>query len=330
MNLINGDCIEELKILPENTIDTCITDPPYGINMASWDKFGKNATDALEMLQEFTFNWASEAYRVLKPGAILLCFSSSKTYHRITMGIEEAGFTIRECMTWLYSGFPKVSNIGKLIENTGEEDSEWSGYYSGLKPSLELIIVGMKPLDKNYANNAIKWGVAGFDIENNRTPSDEKIRICYSTKGWTGFGNIKRPDYKENFSDKGRYPSQITHDGSDIVLEKLGSASPFYYCAKPSKKEKNLGLQEGTNNHVSVKPIELLQYLVRLTKPPSGGVVLDPFMGSGTTGCACVIEGRDFIGIEKEKEYFEIAKQRIDYWQRRTEEENRNEVSRLF
>jgi len=119
-----------------------------------------------------------------------------------------------------------------------------------------------------------------------------------------------------------------------------GSAARFFYCAKASKSERNAGLEEieprlggsleggndkrngknkpqlsmRQNHHPTVKPIELMRYLVRLTKTPTGGIVLDPFMGSGTTGCACALEGREFIGIEKEAEYVEIAEKRIAYW----------------
>ena len=120
-----------------------------------------------------------------------------------------------------------------------------------------------------------------------------------------------------------------------------GSAARFFYCAKSSRRERNAGLEgmpEGNvqqygsiranrgngypeattmqNTHPSVKPLKLMQYLARLTKTPTGGTVLDPFMGSGSTGCACVLEGRDFIGIELESEYFEIAKKRIEYYQK--------------
>jgi len=76
----------------------------------------------------------------------------------------------------------------------------------------------------------------------------------------------------------------------------------------------NRGVKEVTNHHPTVKPLALMRYLARLTKTPTGGVVLDPFMGSGTTGCACALEGRGFIGIEREADYLKIAEKRIAYW----------------
>ena len=124
-------------------------------------------------------------------------------------------------------------------------------------------------------------------------------------------------------------------------IKDTGSAARFFYCAKASRSERNAGLEGAepqwidesrkpdsvggnnprnrgaradTNFHPTVKPISLMRYLVRLTKTPTGGVVLDPFMGSGTTGCACALEGRDFIGIEREPDYMEIARRRIEHW----------------
>jgi len=144
---------------------------------------------------------------------------------------------------------------------------------------------------------------------------------------------------------QGRFPANFIHDGSDEVLELFPqtgkSTARFFYCAKASRAERNAGLEGAepkwvdetrkpdsvggnnprnrgaradTNFHPTVKPLKLMQYLVRLTKTPTGGIVLDPFMGSGTTGCACALEGREFIGIEKEAEYVEIAEKRIAYW----------------
>ena len=116
---------------------------------------------------------------------------------------------------------------------------------------------------------------------------------------------------------KGRFPANLIHDGSDEVLELFpqsnnsDSAARFFYSAKVSKSERNLA---GENKHPTLKPLALMEYLVKLTKTPTSGTVLDPFAGSGTTGCACVNVGRDFIGIELEKEYFEIAQKRIEYY----------------
>jgi len=251
----------------------------------------------------------------------------------------------------------------------------------------------MKPLDGTYAENALKWGVAGYWIDGGRIgftsdadyqESTQKNRhgdfnsnngIRVPTKGI--YHGDNRPPVNYEPKD-GRFPTNLIHDGSDEVLELFpqtgkstggrignkgsalnmmgtnyeagdpgygdsGSAARFFYCAKASRSERNAGLEgmelrdaskmsggeetrqdrletgltnhpQMQNHHPTVKPIALMRYLVRLTKTPTGGVVLDPFMGSGTTGIACALEGRDFIGIEKEREYYEIAEKRINYW----------------
>ena len=194
-------------------------------------------------------------------------------------------------------------------------------------------------------------GVAGLWIDGGRVQTDEVTgRPMYESKGWkntSGMTGSINDDWK-----KGRFPANLIHDGSDEVVglfpqtksgllaqghkrgetsvnyttgggivyrdygNDSGSAARFFYCAKASRSERNAGLEN--NGHPTVKPIALMRYLVRLTKTPTGGVVLDPFMGSGTTGIACVLEGREFIGIEREPEYVAIAERRIQEAQLQT------------
>jgi len=418
-----GDCLDILATLDENSIDTCITDPPYGLGFMGkeWDTFdktqfgiaGNEGENDLKVkkhfntlprynggneLYEFTLRWAQEVYRALKPGGLLLSFGGTRTYHRMTCGIEDAGFEIRDCFMWVYgSGFPKSYNISKGIDKQAGKEREiigigkrsqkvgnegwdrpwkrkqmeaiggsgsaeypitapatpeaqlWDGWGTQLKPAYEPIVIAQKPVDQNYVNNALKWGVAGYWIDGGRIETNENIRINV-LENWSGFGQEKNPDYTETENTKGRYPANFAHDGSDEVMALFpntksgsingtynntimaqsngnrngkpihlefngdsGSAARFFYCAKASKSERNAGLEEN-NHHPTVKPLALMRYLVRLTKTPTGGVVLDPFMGSGTTGIACALEGRDFIGIDKEREYYEIAEKRINYW----------------
>ena len=178
----------------------------------------------------------------------------------------------------------------------------WNGWGTALKPAWEPIIMAMKPLDGTFVENAQKWGVAGLWIDGGRIPN----------KG-------------------GRWPANVAHDGSDEVVGGFpvtgaGSAARFFYCAKASRAEKNAGVEEKTgkdgrakrNHHPTVKPIALLEWLIKLTRTPvryplAGGVVLDPFMGSGSIGVACMMAGRDFIGIELDPEYCAIAKARINH-----------------
>lgn len=421
MKLLQGDCIEVMKTLDENSVDTIITDPPYGLNFMGkdWDKFKNNENPAggntgrgtpyarnrvapafyhygaeqMATLQGFTYGWATEALRVAKPGAMMFCFGGTRTFHRIACGIEDAGWEIRDTMMYLYgSGFPKSYNISKGImkkvgdngevvgkkklwgHNAGsgaasfskndyegqtgitrEEDivvpvSEiaqlWDGWGTALKPAHEPIIIAMKPYENTYVENALKWGVAGLNVDGGRVPTDDIVTINTWDNGAKPFGDGAGNPYSGREETKGRWPANIIHDGSEEVVELFpqtkssgdpnrfaktdggkfvarfnsppvsnlpadsGSAARFFYCAKASKAERNAGL-EGSCNHPTVKPLSLMEYLCRLSATPTGGIVLDPFMGSGTTGMACKKTGRDFIGIELDPHYFEIAEKRI-------------------
>lgn len=382
VELILGDCLDVMKSMPDNSIDTCVTDPPYGLGFMGkkWDSSGV----------AFRVEIWKEVYRVLKPGAILLAFSGTRTYHRMVCAIEDAGWEIRDTIMWVYgSGFPKSLDISKAIDkqagaenlrtfkcknpadrpytytkgetSTGwqspvrpdktnpstPEAQTWNGWGTALKPACEPICVAMKPLDGTFANNALKWGVAGLWIDGGRVGTDEELgrNNHVSPYGSSRTWNVSETPPQNNVgtAPHGRWPANIIQDGSEEAIKEFPNETHrFFYCAKSSQNERNAGLEcaprkkrddsrnagqpsmnggegnpynrgakEVTNHHPTVKPVELMRYLVRLTKTPTGGVVLDPFMGSGTTGIACVLEGRDFVGIELEEEYIEIAKKRI-------------------
>ncbi len=227
----------------------------------------------------------------------------------------------------------------------------WHGWGTALKPAMELICVAMKPIDGTFVNNALTWGVAGLNIDGGRV--EGKPRTTHKDGNFTGNSSksaiFPMPNIRTT-EPQGRFPANVIHDGSDEVTGLFpdtkvgarragqlrhtkdgdinftgdtftlheypaneGSAARFFYCAKASRSERNAGLEN--NRHPTVKPLALMRYLVRLTKTPTGGVVLDPFMGSGTTGMAAVLEGRDFIGIELNAEYLEIAEKRIAHAQ---------------
>lgn len=226
--IIEGDCREILKTLPNNSIDSIITDPPYelGFMGKKWDKQG------------ITFDvlmW-KECLRVLKPGGHLLSFGGTRTYHRMVVAIEDAGFEIRDTIGWVYgSGFPKSLNIGKAIDKIqrksqvpcGEKGkytigfSKWEGWGTGLKPAMELICMARKPLsEKNIANNVLKWGTGGINIDKCRIETDEETRRkksgwqnkyvggCYDNKKYNAF--LLRPN-------NGRFPANLILDGSEEV-----------------------------------------------------------------------------------------------------------------
>jgi len=386
MKLILGDSLDKLKTLEENSVDSVVTDPPYGLSFMGkkWD-YDVPSVDL----------W-KEVYRVLKPGGHLLSFAGSRTYHRMAVNIEDAGFEIRDQIMWVYgSGFPKSHNIGKAVDKlrgtvadelptepmiTGTEvgaisknrrcaickkaissgnpckcdreykaNNEHNGWGTALKPAHEPIVVARKPLsEKTIAQNVLKWGTGGINIDGCRVKHNEPIKKMKAQKGGDKvYGQAGRKEETTELKATGRFPANFIHDGSDEVVglfpetksgggnksnklptnktqvvptidntnwkQDSGSAARFFFCAKASKSERNKGLEgfEKGCTHPTVKPLKLMQYLVRLVTPPQG-TVLDPFMGSGSTGIACKKEDFDFIGIELEEEYLKIAQARID------------------
>jgi site-specific DNA-methyltransferase (adenine-specific) len=331
-DLFVGDCLDILKGYPDNHFDSVVTDPPYGLSImrSRWD---------YDVPSEDTWR---ECLRVLKPGGHLLAFAGTRTQHRMGVRIEDAGFEIRDILMWAHSqGFPKSLDVGKAIKKVAgaERAKQWDGWGTALKPALEPITMARKVLTKGttVAANVLEWGTGGINIDACRVPASEAlVRPSIDRQDNAVLG--KGLGAGVQVEPSGRWPSNFTHDGSDEVLglfpeskstkgngkSKIntfvaggpvwndsntyadsGSAARFFYCAKASKSERGEG-----NTHSTVKPIALMRYLCRLVTPP-GGLVLDPFMGSGTTGCAAVAEGFRFVGIDLSAEYVEIARKRI-------------------
>ena len=239
-----------------------------------------------------------------------------------------------------------------------EEARYWDGWGTALKPSVEPIVVARKPLSGTVADNVLKHGTGGINIDGCRVPHGDDVDLSKTIRQGTQsaiyVGGAKPGDVIAMYKPGGRWPANVIHDGSDEVLAlfpeapsageykesghqkalgsrgadinthlfqlpsakvrtntyagQTGSAARFFYCAKPSKKDRDDGCE---NNHPTVKPTELMRYLCRLVTPP-GGVVLDPFCGSGSTGRGAVLEGRSFVGIDLDAAYVEIARKRID------------------
>ena len=183
---------------------------------------------------------------------------------------------------------------------------QWQGWGTALKPALEPITVARKPLIGTVAENVLAHGTGALNVDGCRVGMETR----YNAPATAAAGTFNcSPGSGESYTGKevqGRWPANLIHDGSDEVVGLTGDAARFFYCAKASKADR-----EANNNHPTVKPTALMQYLCRLVTPP-GGVVLDPFMGSGSTGKAAALEGFDFIGIEREAEYLAIAEARID------------------
>tara|TARA_R110000868_G_C10822281_1_gene758703 strand:- start:143 stop:1108 length:966 start_codon:yes stop_codon:yes gene_type:complete len=319
-----------MRELPDACVDAIVTDPPYGLSFMGkkWDY----DVPSVEI-------WA-ECLRVLKPGGHLLAFAGTRTQHRMAVRIEDAGFEIRDMIAWIYgSGFPKSHNL----------KDDWQGWGTALKPALEPITVARKPLIGTVAENVLAHGTGAINVDGCRVGTEDMSaqwdRSWADNSGELGqrFPQSGRESGKT--VPPGRWPANLIHDGSQMVLDlfpetksgnlsphhKLkasnnrsmsggnqerqpraefggdtGSAARFFYCAKTAKKDRGEG-----NAHPTVKPTDLMRYLCRLVTQP-GGVVFDPFMGSGSTGKAAKREGFSFIGIERDEAYFEIAKRRID------------------
>jgi len=379
--------------------------------------------DRISGYQEWTTAWATEALRILKPGASLLCFGGTRTYHRLVCGLEDAGFIIKDCLMrfWVYgSGFPKAQDLGKMMdkragaEPMSEAAREWDGWkVGGIKPAWEPIIWAVKPPEGSYLDNVLRWGVGAVNVDECRIATDWPNEYPDS---WFKSGNQAKPDdwqgpnekvgstCADRISSKGRFPANLvlshtqecrrvgtkrvrcntpnrkdgtvnsdgvfgcgvsdievmpyadtdgletveawecsedcpvrlldeqsgvttstggkglasqypSYNGSTVGnyltgkranmggLGDIGGASRFFYCAKATDRDPY-------NDHPTLKPTDLMKWLVRLVTR-EGQIVLDPFAGSGTTGIACVQSGREYILVEQDEHYCEIAERRL-------------------
>ena len=397
-----------MATLDAESVDAIVTDPPYGLSFMGkdWDHGVPGE------------HFWREALRLAKPGAHLLAFGGTRTFHRLACAIEDAGWEIRDCLGWLYgSGFPKSLDVSKAIDkaagvtewaasnpnpawrkgngpdattSTGwakpqrppkpvvetEAAIRWQGWGTALKPAWEPVILARKPLAGTVAANVLAHGTGALNIDGCRIATQDTYDYPNGAGGNTfsvgrGVDGTRTKPVVSNPS--GRWPANVLHDGSDEVLELFpesngsgpartlkrsakpeqqgwgmntlasdevglqdagkGSAARFFYCAKASKKDRDEGLEGFSpknnmrvngpreneeakhatlraNHHPTVKPTALMRYLCRLITPP-GGIILDPFCGSGSTGKAAVLEGFDFIGIDLSPEYIAIADARI-------------------
>lgn len=292
MNTIrNMDCVDGLRDLKENSIDLCITDPPYnyefvghkwndeeidrriekvknsktlikhlpygsglagGLRDKRW--YEKNAKNIKEYTS-WTETWGKEVFRVLKPGAYIFVFNSSRTIAHVQVALENVGFYARDILVWRkHSGIPKGLNYSKRLEKAGSPDSEkWKGWHSCLRNEWEAIVLLQKPLKNNYPETVEEFGVGLLHAENGNGFQSNIIE------------NIKR-DPKEDF-----------------------------------------------NLHITIKPIELINKLIELALPKDKNkIVLDPFMGSGTTAISALEKKVSYLGFEINPKYCEIAEKRLE------------------
>ena len=277
-SILLGDSKKVLSSYGDNTFHSCITDPPYGMNMDHWD----HSVPSVDI-------WI-EVFRTLRPGAFCLAFCSPELYHRLACNVEDAGFTIKDQIMWMTTTkMPK---------------------HNRLKPAHEPIVVAQKPYKGTLQNNFEKWGCGLIDTENTRIPWDKK-----PPTGWVKDGAKRRTfgrdgkttGTQEEFgtvdaNPDGRYPS-------NIIGEVLPEHQKYFYAPRATRKEKGLD-----NDHPTVKPIDLMAYLIKVYSPKET-TVLDPFCGSGSTGVAALQENRKFVGIDLSSHYVDISTKRCADWE---------------
>ena len=356
------EVLAELAFFGDLQADSVVTDPPYHLQsiVKRFAKSGRTeSTRTTPGPHQRTANgfmgkqWDGGdiafrretwelVYEIMKPGAYIIAFSGSRTYHRMAVALDDAGFIVHQMKGWIFGqGFPKAHN--PKIE--GMEG--WRYGTQSCKPALEPIFFGQKPPDRKMRDNILHWGTGAINIDGCRVEAPERLTSGGSKTSsplhMDRDAGVSRVTERAEAHTFGRWPANLIHDGSDEVLAAFpaapgqqgkassnpdsprtksiygelgraddpmvprgdtGSAARFFYSAKASKADR------AGSKHPTVKPLALMRYLCRLVTPP-GGTVLDPFAGSGTTLQAAVDEGFAAFGIEREDEYVADIRRRM-------------------
>lgn len=317
--LVAADSLALLPLLPDASVDAVVTDPPYGLG------FGKEAWDGKDIarrfssrgeaqrgsvaFERFTATWATECRRVLRPGGHLVAFGSPRMVHRLMVGIEDAGLDVRDQVIWLHSqGVPK----GRRLPG---------GMSSTLKPAFEPIVLARRPFAGTLAANLARHGVGALNVDAARHAGPTSLPE--KTGYWPPNVTYSHDPACTEVSCAEGCPRPLIDRGTG------GQPSRVFFCAKATRAEREAGCEAlpvvrteifskggpvaRRNIHPTVKPIRLKRWLIRLTCP-AGGVVLDPFAGSGSGGAAAMLEGRRFIGLERDPRYVAIGRARLTHW----------------
>lgn len=373
-----GHCLEVMKDIPDNSFHSVVTDPPYGLNFMGkdWDHgipgkvfweeilrvskpgamllaFGGTRTHHRLMVAIEDAGWEIRDTLMWLYGS---GFPKSRDIGKDIQKREVGGIKNLEVIghkqgiktengsqgfSYQKEYVPGISMGGRQVSGeipVYKIDNEWKGWGTALKPAWEPIILAMKPLDGTFANNALKWGCGGLNIDASRISTNGEALVRPQISRYDNNAYGKGLGAGVQTEPQGRWPANLlldeeagkildeqagtsrsrqgkprkgqsgdgwgmSHTGAEYADE--GGASRFFYCSKASKKDRGEG-----NDHLTVKPTDLMRYLCRLVTPRNG-IVFDPFMGSGSTGKAALLEGLRFYGIEKEKNYLEIAEKRV-------------------
>ena len=372
--VLHGDSLEVLKTLEDNSIDSVVTDPPYelGFMGKKWDSTGiaYNVELWKECLRVLKPGGHLLAFGGTRTYHRMVCAIEDAGFEirdciqwiygsgfpkslDISKAIDKKLGAKREVVGVDPVRYGRLKNQLKSSISTGgqwehgrrdinitapatPEAQKWEGWGTALKPANEPIVLARKPIsEKTIAENVLKWGTGGLNIDG--------CRIGTDIVGWGGrpsrgySGGLDTDTSGKPRPVEGRFPANIILDeeAGRMLDEQQEGASRFFYCAKASKKERNMGLEDvepttvddgrnkpidnpflrgktpRRNTHPTVKPVKLMEYLITLVTPPNG-IVLDPFFGSGTTGVAAVNLGFNYIGIELDEQYVEIARRRIN------------------
>lgn len=296
--VILGDSLELLKKISDNSIDLVLTDPPYFLDKLdnNWNyqqvinKKNQYTVKSLPAGMKFSreqgikfykwfYNLSEQIFRVLKPGGFFFSFSSPRLYHRMTSAIDDAGFEIRDCFLWIYTqNQAKAMGMDHLIKKmkiTEEEKEVISKKLDGWKtPQIKSCF---EPIA--MAQKPVEKTYLSNILAHNVGLFNTKIKV-----------------------GDNMFPSNIL-----LVDEVDGELDRYFLISKPNKQEK-----EGFNDHMTVKPVSLCEHIINLATFSEDAIVLDPFLGSGTTALAAKNLGRKYIGIEINPEYVEISKKRLD------------------